>query len=283
VRFDILVTGLTAGSIYALVGVSLNVIYRRTNIFNLAQGNLVMLGGLVCASALTALALPWYVAALLSALFVGLVAFATDWVAVAPVLSRRGGGGHGWLVTTLAVGLIIENVVGKIVGPDPMRIPPPPPLSVHPINFGAFAISSYQIGVIAIVALIVVALEAFYATRTGRAILAVAEDREASLLRAIDPLHLARLSFFVSGLIAGLAGILAGPMFYASVGLDGSLLIRGFEAAAMGGIGSDRAPLSPDYCSGSSRPIRRRCWRPAIRTRRRWRSRSAFCSRAGKA
>jgi branched-chain amino acid transport system permease protein len=243
VGLDPLVTGLTAGSIYALVGISVNVIYRPTNIFNLAQGNLVMLGGLLCASALTALALPWYAAALLATLFVGLIAFATDLVAVAPVLSRRRGAGHSWLVTTLAVGLIIENLVGKIVGPDPMRIPPPPPLSLHPIAFGPFAVNSYQIGLIAVVALIVVGLEVFYATRTGRAIMAIAEDREASLLRGIDPRHLARLSFFVSGIIAGLAGILAGPMFYASVGLGGSLLIRGFEAAAVGGIGSDRGAI----------------------------------------
>jgi branched-chain amino acid transport system permease protein len=242
VGFEPLVTGLTAGSIYALVGISVNIVYRPTNIFNLAQGNLVMLGGLVCASALTVLALPWYAAALLAIILVGLIAFATDLVAVAPVLSRPRGG-HGWLVTTLAVGLIIENLVGKIVGPDPMRIPPPPPLDLHPFAFGPFVINSYQVGLLVIVALIVVGLEFFYATRTGRAIMAIAEDRDASLLRGIDPRQLARLSFFVSGIVAALAGILAGPIFYASVGLGGSLLIRGFEAAAVGGIGSDRGAI----------------------------------------
>jgi branched-chain amino acid transport system permease protein len=243
VTLDTLVTGLTAGSVYALVGVSVNVVYRPTNVFNLAQGDLVMLGALVCASALAGVAMPWYVAALLTTLAVGFISFLTDLVAVAPILARPSGGRHGWLVSTLAVGLIIEDVVGKLVGPDPKRIPPPPPLTTEPHHFGPLTISSYQIGLMLIVALIVLGLEAFYATRSGRAILAVAEDREASLLRGIDPRRLARLSFFVSGLIAGLAGILAGPVFYASIGLGGSLLIRGFEAAAMGGIGSNRGAI----------------------------------------
>jgi branched-chain amino acid transport system permease protein len=240
---DALVTGLTAGSIYALVGVSVNVVYRPTNVFNLAQGDLVMVGALVCASALAAVAIPWYLAALLSMLVVGIIAFATDLIAVAPILSRPRGDRHGWLVTTLAIGLIIEDVVGKAVGPDPKRIPPPPPLSLEAHHLGPLTISTYQIGLIVAVALIVAGLEAFYATRTGRAIMAVAEDREASLLRGIDPRRLARLSFFVSGVVAALAGILAGPIFYASVGLGSSLLIRGFEAAAIGGIGSDRGTI----------------------------------------
>ena len=241
--FETLITGLTAGSVYALVGVSVNVVYRPTNVFNLAQGDLVMVGALVCASALASAAIPWYIAAVLAMLVVGIIAFATDLIAVAPILARPRGDRHGWLVTTLAIGLIIEDIVGKAVGPDPKRIPPPPPLSLEPLQFGSITISSYQIGLIVAVALIVAALEAFYATRTGRAIMAVAEDREASLLRGIDPRRLARLSFFVSGMVAALAGILAGPVFYASVGLGGSLLIRGFEAAAIGGIGSDRGTI----------------------------------------
>ncbi|MFX9692349.1 hypothetical protein ABTO79_19300, partial [Acinetobacter baumannii] len=81
------------------------------------------------------------------------IAWLTHLVAVAPILSRPGGGGHGWLVSTLAVGILIEDAVGKIVGPDPQRLPPPPPLSTE---LGVLGVSSYQIalvaGVVAIVA-----------------------------------------------------------------------------------------------------------------------------------
>lgn len=234
---DLLVQALTAGSIYALVGVSVNVIYRPTNTFNLAQGNLVMLGAIVCATILGQFKLPWYLAAGITVVVIAAIAWVTHLVAVAPILSRPGGGGHGWLVSTLAVGILIEDVVGKIVGPDPQRLPPPPPLSTEVTALG---LSSYQIGLVLGVAAIVVGLEAFYRSRTGRAILAIAEDRDAGLLWGIDPTRLARMSFVLSGIVAALAGILAGPVFYASVGLGGSLLIKGFEATAAGGIGSNR-------------------------------------------
>ena len=62
----LLIQGLMIGSIYALAGVSINIIYRPTNIFNLAQGNLVMLGAIVCSSLLGKFGLPWYLAALIS-------------------------------------------------------------------------------------------------------------------------------------------------------------------------------------------------------------------------
>ncbi len=235
-----LVQALTAGSIYALVGISVNVIYRPTNTFNLAQGNLVMLGAILCATILGQLKLPWYAAAGITVVVISAIAWVTHLVAVAPILSRPGGGGHGWLVSTLAIGILIEDVVGKIVGPDPRRLPPPPPLSTDLIALGPVSVSSYQIALIAGVIAIVAGLEAFYRSRTGRAILAIAEDRDASLLWGIDPTRLARMSFILSGVVAAMAGILAGPVFYASVGLGGSLLIKGFEAAAAGGIGSNR-------------------------------------------
>ncbi|MBN9526828.1 MAG: branched-chain amino acid ABC transporter permease [Alphaproteobacteria bacterium] len=237
---DVLVQALTAGSIYALVGVSVNVIYRPTNTFNLAQGNLVMLGAILCATILGQLKLPWYLAAGITVVVISGIAWLTHLVAVAPILSRPGGGGHGWLVSTLAVGILIEDAVGKIVGPDPQRLPPPPPLSTE---LGALGVSSYQVALVAGVVAIVAALEIFYRSRTGRAILAIAEDRDASLLWGIDPTRLARMSFVLSGVVAALAGILAGPVFYASVGLGGSLLIKGFEAAAAGGIGSNRGVI----------------------------------------
>ncbi|MFM9673619.1 ABC transporter permease subunit, partial [Streptomyces galilaeus] len=90
-------------------------------------------------------------------------------------------------VSTLAVGILIEDAVGKIVGPDPQRLPPPPPLSTE---LGVLGVSSYQIALVAGVVAIVAALETFYRSRTGRAILAVAEDRDASLLWGIDPTRL---------------------------------------------------------------------------------------------
>ncbi|MDB5816677.1 MAG: hypothetical protein JWQ11_317 [Rhizobacter sp.] len=239
---SLLVQGLVAGCIYALAGISLNILYRPTNTFNFAQGSLLMIGAMVCAALLSTGKLSWYEAAVAAMALVALIALIEYAVAIAPVV-KRAGHGAGWIISTLAVSLILDDAVGKWFGPDPLLVKPPPPSSTEMHVFGALEISSYQLTVFAATALVVAATAWFYSQRTGKAIIAIAEDRDAALLRGIDPGRLAMLSFVVSGLLAAAAGILAAPMMYASPALGPLLLIRGFEAVAIGGVGSNRGAL----------------------------------------
>lgn len=245
-----LVQGLTVGSVYALVGVSINIVYRPTNTFNVAQGNLVMVGAILCASLLARAGLPWYLAAATALAVIAVLSWLTGRVAVAPVLRQPGGAGHGWVVSTLAVSLIIEDVVGKVVGPDPRPLPAPPPLSTRSMFTDGLQISSYQLALIVFVLLLVAATEMFYRTRSGKAILAIAEDRDASLLQGIDPGRLAAASFLLSGAVAAMAGVLAGPIVFASISIGATMLIKGFEAAALGGIGQNRGAIVGGYLLG---------------------------------
>ena len=238
----VLIQGLVAGCIYALAGISLNILYRPTYTFNFAQGSLVMLAAMVCAWLLSTARMPWYAAALLATLLVVVLSLVAYGVAIAPVI-KRSGHGAGWIISTLAVSLIIDDAVGKFFGADPQQVKPPPPFSTQMHDFGAVQVSSYQGLVLVFTALIVAATGWFYAQRTGKAIMAVAEDRDAALLRGIDPGRLSMLSFAVGGLLAALTGILAAPMMYASVGLGPLLLIKGFEAVAIGGVGSNRGAV----------------------------------------
>lgn len=245
-----LIQGLTIGSIYALVGVSINIVYRPTNTFNVAQGNLVMLGAIICATLLAKVGAPWYLAALVALTAIALLSWVIDWQAVAPVLRQSGGHGHGWVVSTLAASLIIEDIVGKVVGPDPRPLPPPPPLSTKSMLPDGLQISSYQVSLIVFVLLLVAAAELFYRTRTGKAILAIAEDRDASLLQGIEPGRMAAISFLLSGAVAAAAGVLAGPILFASISIGATMLIKGFEAAALGGIGQNRGAIAGGYLLG---------------------------------
>ena len=111
-------------------------------------------------------------------------------------------------------------------------------------------VSSYQVFLIVFVLLLVAAAESFYRTRQGKAILAISEDREASLLRGIDPQRLASLSFVLGGVVAACAGILAGPILFASIGMGATMLIKGFEVAALGGIGHNRGAIVGGYLLG---------------------------------
>jgi branched-chain amino acid transport system permease protein len=246
---DILVRGLTAGSLYALVAVGFNILYRPTNVFNFAQGDLVMLGAMLAATLSGRLALPWYAAAALAIAAVAVIALIEERVAVAPIL-RRSSSGTGWVITTLAFSLVIANLVGHIWGPDPLSIKPPPPLSTETFEIWGARLSSYHIALVVLAALLVLGTERFYGTLTGKAVLAVAEDRDAALLRGIDPERLSRWSFLIGGAFAALTGVLAAPLLYASTGLGPALLLKGFEAAALGGIGNNRGALIAGYILG---------------------------------
>ena len=239
---DILITGLQAGCLYALVAASFNILYRPTNVFNFAQGDLVMLGAMFFVTLKGVGGLPWPFALLLSLLAVGLLAVLIERVAVAPML-RRSTHGHGWIITTLAVSMIIANIAGKVWGTDPVPVDAPFGLSTEPMNIGDVLISSYQIALVGFTLVLIVAIEALYQTRTGRAVIGVAENRATALLRGINPASLSLWSFFLGGGLAALTGYLATPILFASTSLGAGLLLKGFAAAALGGLGSNRGAL----------------------------------------
>jgi branched-chain amino acid transport system permease protein len=245
---DIIPSGLAAGSLYALVAVGFNILYRPTNVFNFAQGDLVMLGAMTSASAIAA-GFPWFAALLAAAGLVGVIGLAENVVAVAPVV-RRSSVSHAWIISTLAYSLIIDNLVGHVWGPDPIRVDPPWPFSVTSFMLAGMRTSSYQLALIVMTGVMILGIEQFYRTRAGKAVRAVAEDRDAALLRGINPDALSRWSFFLGAGFAAMTGLLASPTMYASTQLGPSLLVKGFEAAAVGGIGNNRGALIAGWILG---------------------------------
>lgn len=235
--------GLTLGSVYALVGVTFNILYRPTNVFNFAQGELVMIGAMLGGTLMAFSGLPFLAAVPVVFLGVGALALLQERVAVEPVL-RRSAKSHLWLITTLACSMILVNLVMKIWGADPIRVVPPWPLTVRSFEVaGLFRTSTYGLALVAFAIALVWAIERVYRTRIGAAIQAVAEDREAALLRGIRPDSLARLSFFLGGGMAALVGLLCAPIMFASTLMGALLLFKGFAAAAIGGIGSNKGCL----------------------------------------
>ena len=243
---DMIVSGLTAGSLYCLVAVGFNILYRPTKVFNFAQGDLVMVGSMASALLMTQLHWPWVPAFAAAVAVVALLALLEERVAVAPVL-RRSAGGTAWIITTLAVAMIMSNIVGKIWGADPIVVNAPAPLSNDVLPLGGVSVSSYQIVLIVLTILLVAAVELLYGSLWGKAAMAVAEDRDAALLRGIDPAAISRWSFALGGAFAALTGALAAPVLSASTTLGGMLLLKGFAAAATGGLGSNRGALIAGY------------------------------------
>ncbi|WGS18827.1 MULTISPECIES: branched-chain amino acid ABC transporter permease [unclassified Bradyrhizobium] len=251
---DVLAHGIVAGSLYALVAVSFNILYRPTNVFNFAQGELVMLGAMIFASLTSLAGMPWLVAFAGTLVTVGCIGLVEERIAVAPILARSQTG-TGWVITTLATSLIISNLVGRFWGPDPILVKPPALLSMDSLDIGSSRISSYEIALVLVTLVLVAIVERVYRTLKGKAVMAVAEDREAALLRGIDPGSLGRWSFFLGAAFAAMTGVLAAPILYASTSLGPDLLLKGFAAAAVGSIGNNRGALIAGYVIGVTEAV----------------------------
>lgn len=237
-----IVTGLAIGAIYGLIAIGYTVGFNATRVFNLAQGDLVMVGVLLSYWALDVMHWPQFGALLLVLAAVPLVAVVEERLVIRPFL-RRTDESIGWFISTLAFGLIIETVVVLLYGNHPPRAVPSP-LPSTSVHLGSVATRWQLLLAIAALVLVALALEAFYwRTWLGQAMRATADDREMAALRGIHPARTSVLAFAIGGLIAGLAGYVVAPIVYADVTIGLSYSIKGFIALAIGGFGSIRGAI----------------------------------------
>jgi branched-chain amino acid transport system permease protein len=241
--YDTLIEGIAIGCIFALVAVSINIMYRPSQAFNFGQGEFVLLGGVLSLLFLNSWHWPWLAALPVLLLIGAALGGLTELVAIRPVISRSATS-SSWVITTLAVSLILDDVIGARFNGVTAVVPLPPLLSTMPMQIGSALVSTYQIALLVLTILIVIAVWYAYRTRHGLAIMALSEDREAALLRGVPAGRLNLISWMAGGALAALAGVLAAPITQVSSGLGFQLLIDGFIAAAIGGIGDNRGALA---------------------------------------
>ncbi len=236
------ITGIAVGSIYGLIAIGYTVVFNATRIFNLAQGDLVMLGVLISYYLLDVLHWPELAAFAGVMLAVPLVSLLEERFVVRPFL-RRSPENIGWFIATLAFSLIVETVVTFLYGDHP-PLPVPSPLSGHPVHFGSVSISMQLLLAIAALLLVTVVVEWFYGrTWAGSAMRASAEDRELCALRGIEPVRMSVLAFAIGGLIGGVGGFVIAPVVFANVSIGLTYSLKGFIALAIGGFGSIRGAV----------------------------------------
>lgn len=242
-----LVAGVTIGSLYGLIGIGYTVIFNATRVFNLAQGDLVMLG--IMSSYFTLDVLKWneWETVVTVLPFVTAVAVLEERTVVRPFLRRRdgsGGSGIGWFISTLGFSLMIETVVNLLFGTHSI-VAIPSPLSIGGFRFGTVIIGYRQMLVVGTFVVMIILLELFYGrTWTGRAMRATAEDRDAGSLTGINPARMSASAFALGGVLAAVAGLVIAPITFSdpSVGLNYTL--KGFLALAIGGFGSIRGAIA---------------------------------------
>ncbi|MGH7350382.1 MAG: branched-chain amino acid ABC transporter permease, partial [Candidatus Rokuibacteriota bacterium] len=231
---DILIPALGIGAIYALIGISFNLIYAPGGTFNFAQGQIVMLGGLLAFTFYQEMS--WPVLAALAAVLAigGAIALAEERIAVWPAL-RRDPHGTGWVLSTLAVFTIIQNLAILNWGTTPENVESYPGLSISRREVLGLEVAPFYIGMLVIALAVTYGLEFFFhRAKIGRAITAVAQDRDAAALRGVNVRWVISLGFIMGGALAAATGMLAAPFTLATVTVGLTYTFRGFTAAALG-------------------------------------------------
>lgn len=239
---SMLIAGLAIGAAYAFVGFTYNIMYSASKVVSFTAGEYGMLSAVVGAYLIGVLEWPAWLG-LVGALLAGLaLGAATELIAVRPVL--KGIHRHLYVLSTLAVALMIQQVVANTWGTEPRPFP-------DVVRLGAgLAADKYWLPIASCLA-VVVALELFYRrTIVGRAFVAISEDAFAARALGINERRMRIASFLLAGVVGSLGGFVAGQLTFAFFAVGVSFTFYGFIPVAFGGLGSNRGTVIGGFLLG---------------------------------
>ena len=229
-----LASGVTRGAIYALCGAGFAIIYNASNVINFAQGEFVMLGGMIAVFlAVTAHLLPLALSVALAIIATAIIGAAVYRLAVEP---SRNANVATIIIITIGVSILLRGIVEVTLGKQDFSLP----------GFGGTgsvqvlgaSIGWQNLWVIGGMLLVVAFLKWFFdATLIGKAMLATAQNRRAAELMGIDVRMILMISFAISAAIGALAGALIAPIALTRYDVGIMLGMKGFAASMLGGLG----------------------------------------------
>lgn len=227
-----LLTGLSVGSVYGMVALGFYVMWSAAKAVNFTYGDVFMVGA-VLTVVLHGLGLPVLIAAAVAIGAAAVLGAVVERFFVRPF--NREANAIGWMLTTIAVGIMLESGITATYGP--LGRPLPTPFVEEPIRFGGSGIYPQELLMpLALVAL-TVGLELFYRrTLLGRAMRAVAFNRTAAGLVGIDADRITLIAFAMAGAIGALAGFLIAPVIQATASMGVVVGLKGFLVAIIAGI-----------------------------------------------
>ena len=228
-----LLTGLGLGSMYGLLALGFYVTYAVSSTVNFAQGSSMMLGAVFAYAFSMRLGLPLSVSIAAALALFALYGLLVEAIAVRPFARR---GSNAWLMATVALGIVADNVVLFTFGKEPRGFP---------VYFdGGISVSGMRVSwlqlAIPIVGLAAAAALSLFATRTryGKAMLAVMQNPDAARLMGINVTRVVAVAYAASTLLAGVAGIMIAPLSNVHSDMGTLFGLKAFAVAILGGITS---------------------------------------------
>ena len=228
-----LVSGLTVGAVYALVALGFTLIYNASDVVNFAQGEFVMLGGMVTVFA-SAAGVPLPVAAGIAVCISVAVGLLLYWLAIRPA---RGASGVTLIIITIGASILLRGIAQIVFDKQFHKLPAF--TGDTPVELFGAAVQPQSFWVLGGTATVVSLLYGFLEkTLLGKAMLATAANRLAAHLVGINTATIMTLAFGGSAAIGAAAGILITPITLTSYDVGTLLALKGFAAAMLGGMGS---------------------------------------------
>ncbi len=231
--------GLAVGAVYALIGITYNVMFSASRVFSFTAGMLGMLGGVLGALFINKMGMNAVLAFVLVLACGAALGVITEIVTVRPVLKSIEQ--HLYVLSTLAFALMIQQVTAIEYNTEPQPFPVLFPIDPNSV----LGIVDQKIWLPVLACIVtVVGLELLYRkTLIGRAFLAIAEDSYAARAMGLPETRLRMASYAIAGVIGALAGFTGAQMLLAFIGNQAILNFYGFVPVALGGMGSSRGAV----------------------------------------
>lgn len=230
---ETLISGLSSGGTYAMIALGYTMVYGIAKMLNFAHGDIIMVGGYVIYSIMTAFGNP-LLGLVAAVVFCMLLGITVEKIAYKPL---RGASPLAVLITAIGVSYLLQSTAQMIFGTAPKMVIV---AEIGNLELGSLKIPYYIIVTLVCSAIVMIALTLFIKkTKTGRAMVAVSEDRGAAQLMGINVNRIIMITFAIGSALAALAGffmLMKAPTLTNTLGAMPG--IKAFTAAVIGGIGS---------------------------------------------
>ncbi|MCW5233448.1 branched-chain amino acid ABC transporter permease [Verminephrobacter eiseniae] len=234
VPLQLLYSGIALGMIYAVIAFGYQLTFQTSDTLNFGQGDALMLGAMVGLT-LVGLGLNYWLMLPTVIVFGMLQGGLVEWLGVRPALKIKSE--FGWIMSTIALGIIFKNVAENLWGRDDLKFPSPLPES--PLSLLGAKVLPMEILVVFGAIAMMLAVELFNRkTIYGKAVVATFNDRDAAGLMGINTGLVITFSYALSSASAALAGVLIAPLTLTGATMGAVLGLKAFAVAIIGGLTS---------------------------------------------
>ncbi len=232
---QLIYSGIALGMIYAVIAFGYQLTFATSGTLNFGQGEALMLGALVGLTCVDTFGINYWLMIPIVCLFGAVQGSLVEFVGVRPAIKIKSE--FGWIMSTIALGIIFKNVAENIWGRDDLKFPSP--LDEEPIKLLGANVMPMELVVVGGALAMMLAVEFFNRKSIyGKAVVATSNDRDAASLMGINTGLVITFSYALSSLTAAFAGVLVAPLTLTGATMGAALGLKAFAVAIIGGLSS---------------------------------------------